>query len=163
MNRIFPTTVSCALLCLFASLDRAAAQQVVQGDMKVAGNLSATSIDVSGGKVLTTKDVATIQSQVLDQVAKEITNRLRNNSNSNEMQRFSEQVTSAVAKTIGVTNQELTVLRRDLKESNRAGATSINEMRTALANMQRSQAAAEREIASLRRELDQLRRDLNRR
>lgn len=128
--------------------------------MKVSGTISARAVEVSGGTVLTTKDISTIQSKVLEQVAKEITNQLRNNGNSVEMQRFSEQVTSAVAKTIGVTNQELTVLRRDLRESSRAGATSINEMRTALTNMQRTQAAAEREIVALRRELDQLRRSV---
>jgi len=38
--------------------------------MKVSGTLSARAIEVSGGTVLTTKDISSIQSKVLEQVGK---------------------------------------------------------------------------------------------
>jgi hypothetical protein len=139
------------------------AQQIVQGNLKVSGTITADAVEANGGAVLTTKDLSAIQSQILVRVAEEITNRLKTNGNSQEMRAFSEQITNAIAKTIGVTRQELLILRRDLNDASKAGADSVNEMRAALANMQRAQIAAEREIASLRRELDQLRRGVGRR
>lgn len=153
----------CSALLMSMGYGTASAQQVVQGNLKVTGTVSADAMQTNGGTVLTAKDVPAIQSQVLKQVAEELTNRLRTDGNSTEMRFFSEQVTNAIAKTIGVTKQELSILRRDLNESNKAGVASINEMRAAISNMQRAQVAADREIASLRRELEQLRRDLSRR
>ena len=161
MRRIAIALLIGSVQSLLLSFNNAGAQQVIQGDVKVAGTLFAESVQSSGANVLTTKDVSAIQTQVLKQVAEEIANRLKFNGNSPEMRTFAEQVTKAVAKTVGISNQDLAILRRDLNESSRSGAASVNEMRTAIANMQRAQVAAEREIAALRRELDQLRRDVN--
>lgn len=57
MAPILQRTSMCAILLLCALGDRVIAQQVIQGDMKVSGTLSARAIAVSGGTVLTTKDI----------------------------------------------------------------------------------------------------------
>lgn len=103
-----------------------------------------------------------LKKDLLAEVVKEITERLKFHYNSPEVRALSDQITNSVIKTIGGSTKAADDLKKELDAIDRSSSAQMTELKRTIATLESESQKLQKDLNSLKQEMVEMRKELSR-